>query len=284
MDFEKDIIESTPKVASTSNNVAIIGANSLSLAAKIWFVTFFIGQLFFVFYIIALYGISAIQGDFQKWNAMMPHGYIKGDMIGNIIIGVHLVIATIIGIGGPLQIIPGIRNSYPRFHRWNGRIYIFAAIIISFSGLYLSWVRGSVGGLIGSISISINGILIILFAVLAIRYAMAQKYQKHRKWALRLLMVMSGVWFFRVGLMLWLFIHQKPVGFDPETFQGPFLTFLNFGQYLLPLALLEVYFWAQQKAGTVGKYVVATSLAIITIAMAIGIFATTMGMWFPLIK
>ena len=37
---------------------------------------------------------------------------------------------------------------------------------------------------------------------------------------------MNGVWFFWLGLLLWLMIHQQPVGFDPKTFTGPFLTFL----------------------------------------------------------
>ena len=50
----------------------------------------------------------------------------------------------------------------------------------------------------------------------------------------------SGVWFFRVGLMLWVVVNQGPAGFDTETFRGPFLTFLSLAQSLLPLAILEL--------------------------------------------
>ncbi len=253
----------------------------LASSAVFWFIIAFIGQLIFVLYIFALYGISLYEGDFERWNAMIPNGYTKGDTAGNINIGVHLFLAAVISLGGPLQIIPSLRKWFPTFHRWNGRVYIATAVIITLTGFYLTWVRGSVGGLVGAVAISINGVLILLFALITIRYAMGRKFNNHRKWALRLFMVVSGVWFFRVGFMLWMLIHQKPVGFDPATFQGPFLTFLNFGQYLLPLLFLEIYFLAQEKAGQSVKIGTAVLIVVLTIVMGIGIFGATMGMWLP---
>lgn len=253
----------------------------LASSAVFWFIIAFIGQLIFVLYIFALYGISLYEGDFERWNAIMPNGYTKGDTAGNINIGVHLFLAAVISLGGPLQIIPSLRKWFPTFHRWNGRVYIATAVFITLTGFYLTWVRGSVGGLVGAVAISIYGVLILLFALIAIRYAMARKFKIHRKWALRLFMVVSGVWFFRVGFMFWMLVHQKPVGFDPVTFQGPFLTFLNFGQYLLPLLFLEIYFLAQEKAGQSGKIGTAILIAVLTIAMGIGIFGATVGMWLP---
>lgn len=253
----------------------------LAYSAVFWFSIAFIGQLIFVLYIFGLYGISLVEGDFERWNAIMPHGYTEGDLAGNINIGIHLMLAGVISLGGPIQIIPSLRKWFPTFHRWNGRIYIGTAIIISLTGFYLTWIRGSVGGLIGDIAITINGVLIIAFAVITIRYAMRRAFGAHRKWALRLFMVVSGVWFFRVGFMFWMLIHQKPVGFDPATFQGPFLTFLNFAQYLLPLLILELYFWAIEKSGESGKIVVASLIIIFALITAIGIFGATMGMWLP---
>jgi hypothetical protein len=44
------------------------------------------------------------------------------------------------------------------------------------------------------------------------------------------------VWFFRLGLTLWLLVHQAPVGFDPKTFSGPFLIVLTLAQSLVPAA------------------------------------------------
>ena len=126
-------------------------------------------------------------------------------------------------------------------------------------------------------------ILIIIFAVLAFRTAISRDFIAHRRWALRLFLVVNGVWFFRVGLMFWLFVNGGPVGFDMVTFQGPFLTSLSFAVYLgaLPLTILELYLFAQKQSGAFWKFSVAFLLFVLILVMGIGIFAATMGMWLP---
>ena len=36
-------------------------------------------------------------------------------------------------------------------------------------------------------------------------------------------------------------LNNRPGGFDPVAFQGPFLNFLAFAQYLVPLAIPELF-------------------------------------------
>jgi len=72
-------------------------------------------------------------------------------------------------------------------------------------------------------------------------------------------------------------INRGPVGFDPRTFQGPFLEFLSFAQYLLPLAVLELYLFAQSRGSPAIRYMTAATLMVLTAAVAVGIFAYTMG-------
>lgn len=98
---------------------------------------------------------------------------------------------------------------------------------------------------------------------------------------LRLFLAANGVWFFRVGLMLWLVVNKRPAGFDPVTFQGPFLTFLAFAQFLLPLAVLELYLRARDGASAPRRAVMAAGLCALTLAMGGGIAAAFMGMWLP---
>lgn len=114
----------------------------------------------------------------------------------------HILLALIVMLGGPLQLIPAIRASASNFHRWNGRIYIPGVIVASLVGLYMIWTRGSAGSTIQHIGISIDGILIMVFAALILRCAMAGKIAIHRRWALRLFIVASDVWFFRVGFSM----------------------------------------------------------------------------------
>ena len=184
---------------------------------------------------------------------------------------------------GPRQLNSKIRAYAAPFHHWNGRIYIPTVIITSLAGLYMIWIRGTVGGLVQHVGISLDGVLIILFAAIALRYAIARDIAIHRRWALRLFLVVSGVWFIRVGWGLWFFLESAPLGYDLERFQGAFSIFQSFASYLLPLAVLELYLRTQDRAGARGKFVMAGGLLVLTVAMGIGIFSAATIMWLPLI-
>jgi hypothetical protein len=253
----------------------------LDSVVTIWFCLAVLGQWIFALYVLLFYGKSTVSGHSENWNKVLPNGYVSGDSIGNIVVGIHLLLAVIIIVGGPLQIIPKIRKYAPTFHRWNGRIYIYTAFIISVSGLYMVWIRGSIGGLVQHISISINAILIMISAFYSTKYARVRNFKNHRIWAIRLFLLVNGVWFFRIGLFFWLTIHQKPVGFDPKIFEGPFLNFLTFSQYIIPLTVFELYLKAKNSSNKKLIYTIALLLFILTIIMGIGIFGASMAKWIP---
>ncbi|MEO1053279.1 MAG: DUF2306 domain-containing protein [Bacteroidota bacterium] len=277
-------MELTNTISPTTNvskASATTGLGFLKATGKIWFVAAVLGQWIFAYYVAAFYGGSAIQGNLKAWEEVLPHGMIEGDAMGNIALAGHLLLAVIIIVFGPLQFIPKFRKALPKFHRWNGRVYLFAVVLTSLFGLYMIWTRGTVGGTIMRIGTSLDGVLIIVFSVIALRLAVQRKFEKHLRWAMRLFIVVSGVWFFRVGLMFWIVINGGPAGFDPETFQGPFLSFWTFGQYLLPLAILELYYLAQDRAKATGRFAMGGSLLLWTLAMLAGTVVATMGMWLP---
>ena len=158
---------------------------------------------------------------------------------------------------------------------------MLTVIATSIAGLYMVWIRGgTIGGMVGDTAITLDAVLIIAFAALTLRYALAGKIATHRRWALRLFLVVSAVWFFRIGFMGWIFLTGG-IGIDFKTFTGPFLTFIFFGQTLVPLAILELYLRTQDQAGARGKFAMAGGLLIVTILMGIGIYAATMNMWLP---
>jgi uncharacterized membrane protein len=258
-----------------------IANTALKSAATFWFVVAASGQLLFAFYIAVFYGGSAVRGDLASWSKVLPRGVVAGDTAGNFFLALHLLLALMITVAGVLQLVPQIRARVPVFHRWNGRTYVVVAFIAALSGLYLLWVRGTVGDTGQHLGTTLNSLLILLCAVMTFRYAVARDFTTHRRWALRLFLVVGGVWFFRVGLMLWLLIFQAPVGFDDKTFTGPFLTILTFAQTLIPLAMLELYLRAQRSASEWARASVAGILFVLTIAMGVGIFGAAMGMWLP---
>lgn len=255
---------------------------SLRAAAAFWFAVTALGQLIFATYIAGFYGRSIVAGQPQRWNQVMPHGYVAGDTYFNLILGLHLAFAFVITVGGVLQLIPALRRRVPALHRWTGRAYLAAAAVMSLGGLSMVWGRGVVGDLPQHIAISLNALLILGCAATAWRHARARRFDVHRRWALRLFLAVSGVWFFRVGLMAWIVVNQGPAGFDEKTFAGPFLTALAFGVYVvLPLGVLELYFRAQRSGRPRAQYAMAGGLALLTLLMGVGIAAATAFMWLP---
>ncbi|MEO7168938.1 MAG: DUF2306 domain-containing protein [Sphingomonas sp.] len=255
-------------------------ARALRASGMCWFLTALAGQWLFVVYIAAFYGGAAARGAFAEWNDVLVGGYVAGGTVGNVVLAAHLLLAAVITIGGPLQLVPWIRARFLPFHRWNGRLYILTAIVISLAGLYMVWTRGTAGGLAMWVGISINGVLILVAAVTAWRLALARRIAAHRRWALRSFILVSGVWFFRVGLMCWILLNQGPVGIGKD-FDGPFVRFWAFGCYFVPLAVLELYLRAQDRGTPTGRYAMAGGLAVLTLGTGIGIVGAAMGMWLP---
>ncbi len=252
-------------------------------SAKFWFSTVLVGQAIFSFYIVMFYYTATVRQDIERFNQVMPAGYIEGDIWGNIAVIAHVLFAAIITISGLIQLIPLIRRKVPAIHRWNGRLYISTAMVMSLSGVFMVITRYEqvAGDMFGHVAIMVNGGIIMLCAVMAFKYARARKIAQHRIWALRLFLAVSGVWMFRVGLMAWLSVHGKPVGFDPVSFSGPFLNVLYFSVYILPLLFLEVYFRSQSSASVRNKLLAACMVMLLTFVVMGGVFGATMGLWLP---
>lgn len=262
-----------------------VADNALKTAARFWFLVTVAGQWIFAFYVASFYGSSAARGNLDAWNKRLTNGWVAGDTVGNAALSAHLLFAATITFSGALQLVPQIRARFPVFHRWNGRIFLLTACTLAVSGPYLLLSgRKVVGDALEHIGVGINALLIVACAAMALRHALGRDFKTHRRWALRLFVVVSGVWFFRVGLMLALLLFKRPIGFDPTTFQGPFVTFLSFAQYLLPLVVLELYLRIRERGSVLARFSTAATLSGLSVAMGAGIFAATMSMWLPNIK
>ena len=269
-------------MASSTSTPILKSTKLLKTSVNIWFTVVVIGQFIFALYILGLYGVNGLAGDFERWNQSTPHGYVPKDVWGNVLFAVHMALAAVITIGGPLQLMKKVRSKFPRFHRINGRIYITSAFVISLAGLYLAWVRSMAGGLAGAIFITINGMLIMICAFYTVKYAIARKLATHRKWAIRLFLAMSGVWFFRVFLMGWIMVNQgQAVGFDLDSFEGPALNVLYTCSYILPVVFAGLYFKAKESKRPNTKRTMSVFILGLTVYIILGSAVATMGMWLP---
>ena len=255
---------------------------ALKAAAAFWFAVTVVGQLLFALSIASLYGLTAARGNWPAWNGNMLHGYAQGYHFGNTMVATHLASAVIIIVSGALQLVPLVRRRAPRFHRWNGRLYILTAFTVSLAGLYMLWFRGAIGGFPQHLAQSVDGLLIMVFAVIALRYALARDFATHRRWALRLYIVISASLFIRAAaILVALAPLSGPFGFDPVKFRGPFLTELAYAQYLVPLAILELYFRTQSRPGAARRIAMASFLFACTLALGAGIAAASASNFLP---
>jgi hypothetical protein len=148
-------------------------------------------------------------------------------------------------------------------------------------GIILVWRPKAVGDNLAHLIVSINALIILLCALFTIRTAKKRDIPAHNRWAVHLLLAMSGVWLFRVFLMLWLTIYARPVGFDPKTFTGPFLVILGLLVYIFPQVLVWGYFRAKGSPSAGPKLLFSLLLLLVTIGMTIGLFAAITRMWLP---
>ncbi len=251
----------------------------LGRAGLSWLLVALTGQMIFALYVTATHGREWLTGRGLRGGPVQ--GQIPGEILTNGLYALHMLFAVIIIVGGAAQLWPALRRHRPALHRWLGRTYMLAAAILSVGGIALILLRGTVGSTLMHVGISLNGLVILACAGMAWMRARQRQFDAHRRWALRLFLAVSGVWFFRIMFMLWMLIFRAPVGFDPQTFSGPLPETLSFAQFLLPLAVLELYFRAMDRGGSVMRLGVAGLLTVLALLTAGGILGAVMGMWLP---
>ena len=227
-----------------------------------------IGEWAFLIFILAFYGSTSLTGHFEAWtkNTVLPKGYIANDATGNLMFATHALIAALVAFGGVLQLIPPLRMRVPVFHRWNGRVFLIAIVAASLSGKMMNWWRKT-----ATVAISIYGILILLFAWFAWRYARLRNFVAHRRWAMRTFMVAGGVWFLRLGFFAWIIV-AKGVLKMPDEIHTIFNALWPFGSYLMPLIVLELYLRATMNHSARFKFFTSATLTMSALFMAVGVF------------
>ena len=241
-----------------------------------------LAQSLFVLYLLATFGRTVIARNVAAWSQLSAKGWVAGDQAGNTAMVLHLAFAVLILSLGAIQLSQRVRQRAPALHRWSGRLYLGGCYIAAISGLWLVWVRGTVGDRLQHIAITINALLLFVCAIMAWRTARGRRFAEHRTWALRAFLVGNGVLYFRMFLALWLLVFRAPVGFTPSTFSGPFLTTLAFTVYVFgPLSLLEAYRWAERSTSGTRHRVLSGVMIGVALLLVCGAFAAVLVLWMP---
>lgn len=253
---------------------------ALKAGALAWFLAATAGQWAFVAFIALFFGGHGLLGDPAALNAK-PHvtGYVPGDVLGNGQFLAHALLGGLVTFAGTWQLLPALRRRWPRLHRWNGRLFFMVALVVTLTGFWLTWVRGSQLGTGSNLSISLNGALILLFVALAWRSARRRDLAAHRRHALRAWLLVNGVWFLRIGILL-AGLALAPLGIRID-YTGATFVIVSFASWALPLAVLELYLRAQRSPRPGPKWATAGLLGGLGLATLAGSAAALAFMWGP---
>ncbi len=149
--------------------------------------------------LIALYAFTLpwinfaiVQRYFLKpdWGAALPG--LNSTPYRKITMRAHMATGAICLLLGPLQFIRRVRTSYPRIHKWSGRIYCVCAMASCVFGLaFIALKRRLVGGYNMSFAFAAAGLTIGILSLKAWQTARAAKvgvipdFTPHRNWGIR---------------------------------------------------------------------------------------------------
>ncbi len=257
------------------------GLKPLNIAAQAWYVPVLLGQFIFAAYIIYTYGFPLLGGDLESLNnGQMRNVFVPDRNIGNLAAISHVFVGIVIHIGGPLQLVPWVRKKFPTFHRWTGRAFMVTVAFGVISGLYLVFTR-EVGSFALRAGFVCQAILLVWFGYYTLRHALRREFAHHMRWAMRLFLAASAVWFSRVFILVW-FVLTGGLGIDTSNGTGWPLDVLAVAQFL-PLPLYELYMHVKQKGSPKSKYIMSAFLWLSAALMFVGVTLATLGIWFPVL-
>jgi uncharacterized membrane protein len=91
---------------------------------------------------------------------------------------VHMLVAPIALLLGPLQFYPKLRAKYPKAHRWSGRVYVTACVVAGIAGLATSPYAS--GGPVAGLGFGILAVLWVSTTLGAWRAAVQRRFSIHR--------------------------------------------------------------------------------------------------------
>lgn len=158
---------------------------------------------------------------------------------------VHMILGAMVTFWAPIQLLSGWSGKYLRWHRLLGYIFSILVVITSLAGLGFIIIRGTSGGSVMDAGFGLYGVLMLLAVVETVRSVRKKELPRHRRWALRLAVLATASWFYRIIYGYWFWLHEMGV-LHLQTYENAFHDFMNFGFYLPALLLLEIYFYSQR--------------------------------------
>ena len=154
-----DVVPSADTIVVDSNATETINPHPSSQNSKVWTLPWII--MWVALYVFTLPWIDGaiVQRYFLNpdWRFALPG--LDSAQSQKWTMRFHMAAGAVCLVLGPLQFVPRVRKSYPKIHRWSGRIYCICAMLSSIFGFTFIALKGLlVGGLNMSIAFATAGV------------------------------------------------------------------------------------------------------------------------------
>ena len=97
----------------------------------------------------------------------------------------HIVSGIFFNLLGPFQFAPALRQRWPKWHRWSGRVWIIAGVLVGLSGLWMNHFFPAYGNFLKYPGIALSSIGLIVSLSLALHAILNRDVRRHRVWMMR---------------------------------------------------------------------------------------------------
>lgn len=271
------VIAHTAPLAPRNLSARFFNVSAIALVATVW-----LSALLFGLYILAFYANALLEGEMARWNMVLPGLYDPERPAATAGIGLHFATGGIILVLGCIQLLGRVRDRFPAFHRWVGRVYVASALLAGVGGLVFIVAKGTIGGVVMDLGFGLYGVLMVIAAIETYRHIRAGRREKHRAWAIRLFALAIGSWLYRMDYGFWM-ILTRGLG-HTRYFNGPFDMVMAFFFYLPNLAVAEAFIRGRRVTVAPALKVAAGTIFIIaSLFLFIGTAYFTYFYWGPAI-
>jgi uncharacterized membrane protein len=146
----------------------------------------------------------------------------------------HAAAGVLFAVLGPLQFSGVLSRRFGRLHRWSGRIYGVAALVLGFAGLGLLLHFPTVALPVLQITRGLAGAALILAIVLGVRAAIQHRFAAHRAWMIRSYSIGIGsTTIALVALPMMILGHPLTGATSDITFVGGWITTFALGEWVI---------------------------------------------------
>lgn len=174
-----------------------------------------------------------------------------------LIVHLHVILGAVYLLVGSMQFVPAIRNRWPVYHRWAGRVLVGVAAVVGAAALFMALVIPFSGwaGRIG------NGFFATLFLFALARGFLAIRRRdiaRHREWMIRAFAIALGI-----ATMRLVFVPSL-VLFQVDSADAPIVRILSVisfvGAFTLHLAVAQ--WWIRRTRPRRARVTVGSSVVV----------------------